>query len=391
MSTTLGARKKMTMAVAQENLYANSVVRQIATVDTTTLGAIYNPYTTLPSITSATVSTADYTIGAYASDADVLQVNHRITAAEHVNSYDWKSVGFGLLADRAKNFGSAIASEVDSRVLSQVNTQGGFNLGNGGVLGSTTPWTSSPTVIDDIISACIETVDVNDGQSKKKFMVVSPYEMADMRNFLMNTGGGKVADNALEKGTNYRGTTVTGVDVYQSNNLRNTAVLTFTGVGVNAQTVTINGIVFTSVSTIGTTAGNFLIGADATASATNLVGLINNPTTTNANQVALSAEDAGKIRRNGITAANAAGVVTVTASTTLVVSETQTNASWGAVQRNIVFGAYGSLFLALPGMGMDYTEKEVSGKAGVEVYMEQFMNNTVWTRMRPLVGTALVN
>lgn len=381
----------MTMAVAQENLYANSVAKQIATVNTTTMGAIYNPYSTFPSISSAAVSSADYTVNAYATDADVLQVNHRIAAAEHVNSYDWKSANFGLLADRAKNFGAAIASEVDSRVLAQVNTQGGFNIGNGGVIGSTTPWTSSPTVIDDIISASIETVDVNDGQDKKKFMVVSPYEMADMRNFLMNTGGGRVADTTIERGTNYRGTTVTGVDVYQSNNLRNTAVLTFSAAATNAQTVVINGITFTSVTTIGSTAGNFLIGADATASATNLVGLINNPTTTSSTQVALGTEEVAKIRRNGITASNAAGVVTVVATTTLVVSETQTNASWGAVQRNIVFGAYGSLFLALPGMGMDYTEKEVSGKAGVEVYMEQFMNNTVWTRMRPLVGTILVN
>lgn len=391
MSTTIDARKKMTMAVAQTNLYANSVAKQIAQVDTTTMGSINNPYTTLPSISSAAVTAPDYTIFPYAAQADVLQVNHRITAAEHVNSYDWKSVGFGLLADRAKNFGQAIASEVDSRVLGQVNTQGGFNLGNGGVLGSTTPWTSSPTVIDDIVSASIETIDVADGQAEKKFMVVSPYEMADLRNFLMNTGGGKVADNALEKGTNFRGTTVTGVDVYQSNNLRNTAVLTFSAAATNAQTVTINGIVFTSVTTIGTTAGNFLIGADATASGANLAGLINNPSTTNSTQVALGTEDAARIRRNGITASAATGVVTVTATTTLVVSETQTNASWGAVQRNIVVGAYGSLFLALPGMGMDYSEKEVSGKAGVEVYMEQFMNNTVWTRKRPLVGTVLVN
>jgi hypothetical protein len=51
----------------------------------------------------------------------------------------------------------------------------------------------------------------------------------------------------------------------------------FTGAAAtpsDADTVTINGVVFTFKTTIGTTAGNVLIGANATASLTNLKALI---------------------------------------------------------------------------------------------------------------------
>ncbi len=63
----------------------------------------------------------------------------------------------------------------------------------------------------------------------------------------------------------------------------------------NTQTVTltINGsaIVFTFVTTIGTTAGNVLIGADAATSATNLLALLQNPWLTTTKGVALALAD----------------------------------------------------------------------------------------------------
>ena len=68
-----------------------------------------------------------------------------------------------------------------------------------------------------------------------------------------------------------------------------TALLTATGNFANTETVTIAGIVFTAVTVIGATAGNFLIGADKGASLANLAALINAPATTSATQVALSA------------------------------------------------------------------------------------------------------
>ena len=389
MSTTQDARKKMTMAVAQENLYAQNVVRAIAKVDTSTMGTIYNPYTSLPAVTEGAVSSATYNIRDYTADADSLQVNRRVDMAEHVNSYDEKSMGFSVVADRAKNFGSTLANKIDQQVFASINTNGGFNMGDGGTLGSTTPWEVTTSTIDDVISASIERVDINEGHGQKKFMVASPKEIGKLRGFLQGTGN-NVADDVLKKGVNYRGTTVNGVDIYQTNNLKNTVTLTFSGTASNTQTFTINGIVFTTVSSIGSTAGNVLIGANQAATCTNAAALINAPRTTTAQGVALSEEDAAKIERLGITASAVGDTLVIVGSTTLEVSETQTNATWGNVSRYVITGAYDSIFLALPTGGMDYEEKKVSGKAGVEVFMEQFYNHTVWTRKAPLVGTVLV-
>jgi hypothetical protein len=70
-----------------------------------------------------------------------------------------------------------------------------------------------------------------------------------------------------------------GTVKYQVNG---TSKLTATAQLTDTQTVVIAGITFTSVASIGATAGNFLIGATAAATLANLAGLINAPATTSA-------------------------------------------------------------------------------------------------------------
>ena len=394
VDTTQAARKKMTMATAQENLYSYNVARRIFEVNTKDMGTIYNPYTSIPATNVGTVTTPTYSIGTYAADADSLQVNLRADASEHVNSYDWKSVGFGLIADRGANYGRAISQIIDRSALNSVVGNGGFALGNGGTDGSTTPWTTSNTNIDDVVNAVVQQIDANDGHGKKKFLVVSPYEANDLRSFMQNNGQ-SVADKAIVNGIPFVGTTFSGVDIYQTNNISSSAVLTIATTPTDGDTVTINGVVFTFKTTIGSTAGNVAIGGSADAARLNLSELINAPDTTDAGQVALSVADQAKLASLSAVAVDAASpnTLTLTASGSLIVSETLTDATdaWGSVSRYLIGGNYGAGYLALPTQGMDYTEKEVSAKAGVELYMEQFFNHTIWTRMVPQIGTVLVN
>jgi hypothetical protein len=382
------------MARAQENLYSLNVAKMVCKVDASSTGTIYNPYTTLPAVDLSTVTGATYSTRAYAAEADSLQVNKRVTASEHVDSFDEYSTNFSLMRDRGDNFGSTISNKIDRFVFDSVVGNGGFALGDAGAEGSTTPWQITSNNADDFINTPIETIDINEGHGKKKFMVVSPYEANAIRGFLQNAGFG-VADDAIRGGgfsrTNgFVGTTVSGVDIYQTNNLRNTVTLTFTGTATNTQTFTINGIVFTTVTSIGSTAGNVLIGANQAATCTNAAALINAPRTTTAQGVALAEEDAAKVERLGMTASAVGDTLVVTAQATLIVSETLTNATWGNVARYAIAGAYESIFLALPGQTMDYEEKAVSGKHGRELVMSQLVNSTIWTRMQPLVGTILV-
>lgn len=390
MATTQDARKKMTMSVAQENLYSYNIARQICRVDTQSMGTIYNPYTSLPAVATSTGTGPDYDVRAYTAQADSLQVNERAKAAEHVDSYDWKSVNFGLINDRGMNYGKTIANQIDRAVFTGVVGNGGFAIGDGGVDGVATPWTITDSNVDDMIGSSIETIDVNEGHGKRKFMVVSPREASKLRLFLQGTGN-VVADETLRRGVNYVGTTVNDVDIYQTNNLQNQVTLDLSTAVTAGDSVTINGVTMQWVTPIGTDAGNVLRSATAATNATNLANLINNPRTTDANQVALSEEDAAKFDRLGIEATATGTDVVITAKATLVVSDDLTDGDdgFGKVARYVVTGAYESIFLALPTAGMDYHEKEVSGKAGRELYMEQFYNTTIWTRQVPLVGTIL--
>jgi len=393
MSTTQDARRKLTIARAQENLYSLNVAKMVCKVDSKTTGTIYNPYTTQPAVANAAVTTSAYSVRDYVATADNLQVNRRISISEHVDSFDEYSTNFGLMRDRGDNFGATLSNDVDRFVFGAVVGNGGFALGNGGVT-STTPWGITSSNADDLINSAIETIDINEGHGKKKFMAVSPVEANSIRGFLQNAGFG-VADNAIKGGgfarTNgFVGTTVSGVDIYQTNNLRNTATLTFTGAAVDTQTITINGIVLTTVNPIGTAAGNVLLGANQAATCTNAATLLNAPRTTTATGVALSEANAAKLERMGLTATAAGDTLVINTNTTLQVSETQTNATWSDVSRYVVSGAYESIFLALPMQTLDYIEKDVSGKHGKELVMSQLFNTTIWTRMKPLVGTTLV-
>lgn len=403
VDTTQNGRKHIALTRAQKNLYSYSVANFICEVDRTSMGTIYNPFTSLPGVQDGTVSSASYNIANYDADADTLQVNRRADVAEHVNSYDWKSVNYDLIGDRGMNFGKTIAQTIDRSVLANAVGNGGFALGDGGTDGSTTPWTSSNSVIDDIVNATIENVDINDGHGEKKFMVVSPREASDLRSFMQNNGF-NTADDAIKNGIPFVGTTFSGVDIYQTNNLRNTVTLGLATNPTDGDTITINGVTFTFVATLGTTAGNVHIGTAVDNTRLTLANAINGTTypgdtdvasSATDGFVALSEADQYKLARLNITATDSAGADTmaITADGTLTVAETLTDGTdaWTSVRRYLVAGNYGSMFLALPTAGMDFHEKEVSAKAGVELFMEQFYNRTIWTRKQPLVGTVLVD
>lgn len=86
-------------------------------------------------------------------------------------------------------------------------------------------------------------------------------------------------------------------NLYTTNNLTATAVFSLTSNPSNGHTVTVAGQVFTFVSSIGTTAGNVLIWADADATRANLAALINAPSTTTANWVALWTASSAVVKR----------------------------------------------------------------------------------------------
>ena len=404
MSTTQDARKKFTIASAQENLYSVNVANVVGKTDTDKMGTVYNPYTSTPVVSNGAVSGPSYTVGTYTADADSLQINQRATASEHVDSYDWKSVDFGLLGDRGMNMGKGISQVIDGFFLNlPVTTAGVAVLGDGGVDGLATPWTSSSTVIDDIINTSLQEIELENSYDQK-FMVVSSYEANDLRQYLQTTGN-MVMDEVIRAGipssVTSLGTTFSGVKVFQSNNITQEVVLGMATQPTAGDTVSIAGVTATFVASLTGAAGEIHITASVDATAANFAAWLNsNGATavaegTNAGASAATNEGIARLSRLGVVATHSAGddEITITTNGVVKLAETLTNGSdaFAAASRFLVFGDMGSINLYLPTAGMDYEEKSVSGKAGVELYMEQFYNAVIWTGMKLRVLAVKVN
>lgn len=151
-------------------------------------------------------------------------------------------------------------------------------------------------------------------------------------------------------GVNTRGvvTNLFGWDILYSNNLPYTAVLTLTVTPTANDTITIAGVVFTFVSTIGTTAGNVLF-TTATNARSNLATLLNAPDTTTANGVALASENVFLLRdkRRLVAVDDTSTKVTITGYGDIVVASSFTSASnlWGSQRQDSLFLVAGSIDL----------------------------------------------
>lgn len=143
--------------------------------------------------------------------------------------------------------------------------------------------------------------------------------------------------------------TKAGLDIYATNNLSWSGILGLATTPTDGDTVTINGVVFTFRTVLGVTAGNVLIGGSADVARANLTALINDPTVTTANGVAVSStrpnnftlSDAEKMDQLTATNDNALNTMTIVGLgvSYITVSDTLTAAadSWTSqIQHNLI-------------------------------------------------------
>ncbi|UPJ35854.1 hypothetical protein IVB45_02240 [Bradyrhizobium sp. 4] len=118
-----------------------------------------------------------------------------------------------------------------------------------------------------------------------------------------------------------------GFNVFCVNTLPWTGVLSMVTQPSDGDTVTVNGVTFTFKTTLGSTAGNVLIGGSADAARANLAGLINTPGTTDSNGVALTAANQRLMKNLTATNSNSADTLTLVGSGwgTVVVSKSFTD------------------------------------------------------------------
>lgn len=155
-----------------------------------------------------------------------------------------------------------------------------------------------------------------------------------------------------------------GFNIYVSNNLPSSAYVTLAAATVsNNDTFTLNGLVFTFVSSIGSTAGNILIGANSTATIVNLAAGLAAPFTTTSTYVAQANTTANQLSLYGINVAiqttattaiiqQAGNLLQITAVTLTNASNSIAGVSSGVASNVIqhsIFGVSNSIAMCLQG------------------------------------------
>lgn len=276
------------------------------------------------------VNLVDQTIDPISDSEQTLTVNQKKGAAFPIAHWEQVQAGpVDPLETAGKEVALIVGRYVDASVLAEVrNATRDFDNGDLTTTASTgTPITLSTTNAPQVLTRLMAKLSANNAGSGNQALVLDPYAISIFAQHIIGKDI-EMAGNVLRNG--FVGP-LFGYELYSSNNLTGEAVLSMATTPTDGDTVTINGVVFTFKTTLGSTAGNVLIGGSADAARANLTALVNTPGTTTVEGVALSAANQLTINNLRITATNdnTANTMTIVAvgSGRLVLSETFTDAT----------------------------------------------------------------
>lgn len=314
----------------QTIFYKKNVAKQIADMSFQaqmkkgdTLDRVYR--SDLSSSLAAYTRGTDITITDVTDTAETLSVNAQFASGIYRDDFDAIQSNYDFAAAYGKDMATYCSNQVDADVLGEWDTAAstvddgtlGGTSGNGIVV-----TTSNILKIFSQAKKKLKRLNIDDSDL---YAVISP----DVEQVLIEYGAGR--DTVMGDGKNENGriTSFYGFDVFVSNQLGTSAQLLIATTPTDGDTVTINGVVFTFKTTLGSTAGNVAIAGSADAARLNLSELINSPGTTDAGQVALSVANQNIIRNCTATdsAANDTLTIDYKGLGVLSVSETLTAAA----------------------------------------------------------------
>lgn len=205
----------------------------------------------------------------------------------------------GVAANVGKEFAIAVANLMDGDVLGEIanadssvddlDVNPSTGTDNNGI-------EVTPSNIDKLFSVAAKKLEkATKGRFRNQyFAVLSP----DIINILRERLAGKDSDLGDKVGTNGMVGRYWGFDIIEATSLYFTASLNLQTTPTDGDTVVVNGVTWTFKTTLGTTAGNVLIGANANAARTNLAKAFSNT-----NSAAASAIDSDAVYVE-LTAAN---------------------------------------------------------------------------------------
>jgi len=292
------------------------------------------------------------TIDAITDTAETLTVNLEKETAFYLSDGEVTQTGpLKAMEFAGKNIARKLAIDLDGRCFAEV-LNASFSFDNGDLttgISSGTAITLSSTTVPQMVTRLGAKLRNKNNQEVMTNMalVVDSYAASDISQFIIS----KNIDLAGATFKNGYVGDVSTAQMYISENLASTSVLSIATTPTDGDTVTIGGVVFTFKTTLGSTAGNVAIAGSADAARLNLSELINAPGTTDAGQVALSA--ANQIIMAQYVAVDVAAADTMTVNGTgtgrTLVSETLTDATdtWTKNFINAYYGKKGAIDLVV--------------------------------------------
>lgn len=337
----------------QRIFYKENVAMKIA--DTSFRGEMSNgdtlnrPYRSSNAVQTYTRGT-DITIDDKTDTNEQLVINRQFATGFYMDDFDKVQSNYDLISKYASDDGVYLANQVDADVLGEyVNAASTVDDGSiGGTAGNGISLSTSNVL--KTVSAAKKDLAKQNIPLSDLFGVISP----EFEDILIQYGAGR--DTTMGDGFNKDGAIMDFYNfrLYRSNQTSGSAVLGMATNPTNGDTITIEGVTFTFVSSIGTTAGNVLIAGTVDGTRANLEALINSPSTTTANGVALADNDA-RVFGNQVTATNNdttdeitvvyKGVGSITVSETL----TAGGDTWAATsqKQHNLFGKKGAITLVM--------------------------------------------
>lgn len=319
-------------------------------------------------VTRGTASTID----TISDSSELITINLEKEAVFHISDGEVTQAG---PLNPGEWIGSQIAIKVamdlDARCFAEVRNAL-YDFDNGDLTTGTSSGTAitlNSTTVPQMVTRMPAKLKNKNNQlvNTNMVLVVDSYAASDVSQYLLGKNI-DLAENVFKNG--YTGD-VSNAKMYVSENLTGEATLLSAGTFSDADTVTIGGVVFTAKTVLGATPGNFLIGANAAASITNLTAFINDPSTTNSTQVALSAANqaiiADQLRLTAT--ATSATVMTIvgTGSGRLTLSESAANWSWATNFLHCYFGKRGAIDLVVQDI-KPVDMRETSDRRGTNVF-----------------------
>ena len=232
-----------------------------------------------------------------------------------------------------------LANDIDGSVLGEVVnanvTCDGSDIGSSGAISL-----STSNCLNAIMTAGAKLTANGCEMDKTWALVVSPKSASVIAQTVAQDWF-SLADLALKNG--YAGN-FAGYKVYSSNNVPHNRTISFSSV-VATDEITVAGVKFTFVSSIGTTAGNVLKGANDAAALANLAAAINGASGAGTTYVEVSAADRAKLKNVKANLDASTGVLTTAGA--VVVSTPDTTITVGNAEEHAILCRPGAIDLIM--------------------------------------------